>query len=242
MSSDSGIYRITNLVNNHSYVGSSRHLKRRRRDHFSTLRKHRHHSPRLQNAWNKYGEIAFEFVILELCDPPNLKEQEQHYIDLLGSYCAGYNSMPRASYQGDEIADRISNSLRGREFTAEHRANLSKANRERMLKDPRRFALAEFASHPGETNPFFGKHHSDETKKLLSLKNTGYVADSGLRKIRSNNARGERNSQYGKRFRYFTDGVTTRKIQAESAEDFLKGNPTFRSGMKRGYLKRLLTS
>ncbi len=238
---NSGVYRITNLVNNHSYVGSSRNLKRRRRDHFSTLRKNRHHSPRLQNAWNKYGEIAFEFVILEYCEPPTLKEREQYHIDLLGSYRVGYNSMPMASYQGDEITARISNSLKNREFTAEHRANLSKANRERMLKDPRRFALAAFASHPGETNPFFGKHHSEETKRLLALKNTGYVASGVLRKVRSDNSRGECNSQYGKRFRYFTDGITTRKIQVESADGFLKNNPTFQSGMKRGYLRRLLT-
>ena len=30
MDTNSGVYRITNLVNSHSYVGSSRNLKRRR--------------------------------------------------------------------------------------------------------------------------------------------------------------------------------------------------------------------
>ena len=174
--------------------------------------------------------------MLEHCEPLSLKEREQYYMDSLGAYCTGYNSMPKASYQGDEILARISGSLKGREFTAEHRTNLSVANRERMLKDPRRFALVEFASHPGETNPFFGKHHSDEVKRLISLKNKGHVASGDLRKIRADNAKGENNSQYGKRFKYVTDGIVTRKISADSISDFLKSNPTFAYGMvKRRY-------
>ena len=111
-------------------------------------------------------------------------------MDSLGAYCTGYNSMPKASYQGDEILARISGSLKGREFTAEHRTNLSVANRERMLKDPRRFALVEFASHPGETNPFFGKHHSDEVKRLISLKIKGTLPVATFEKLERITPRG----------------------------------------------------
>jgi len=60
-----GIYIIRNLVNNKIYIGSSVNIKRRFSQHKSTLRHNTHRNKHLQNAWNKYGEINFEFVILE---------------------------------------------------------------------------------------------------------------------------------------------------------------------------------
>jgi group I intron endonuclease len=37
----------------------------------------------MQRAWNKYGENAFEFVLLIGCSLDSLYEQEQKYIDQL---------------------------------------------------------------------------------------------------------------------------------------------------------------
>jgi group I intron endonuclease len=60
-----GIYKIINVVNNKFYVGSAVDLKRRKTRHFSELRNNRHSNGRLQNSWNKYGEQAFVFVVVE---------------------------------------------------------------------------------------------------------------------------------------------------------------------------------
>lgn len=59
------IYRITNMENNHYYIGSAESFARREWSHKYELRKGTHKNPRLQAAWNKYGEEMFVFEILE---------------------------------------------------------------------------------------------------------------------------------------------------------------------------------
>jgi len=61
----SGIYKIINVVNNKFYVGSAVDLRKRKTRHFCELRNNRHNNRHLQAAWNKYGEKAFTFVIVE---------------------------------------------------------------------------------------------------------------------------------------------------------------------------------
>lgn len=60
-----GIYKIINVVNNKFYVGSAVDLKRRKTRHFSELRNGKHSNRHLQAAWQKYGEQAFVFVVVE---------------------------------------------------------------------------------------------------------------------------------------------------------------------------------
>lgn len=59
------IYRITNMANNHYYIGSAESFARREWQHRYELRKGTHKNPRLQAAWNKYGEEMFVFEVLE---------------------------------------------------------------------------------------------------------------------------------------------------------------------------------
>ena len=60
-----GIYKIINTINNKFYVGSAVNFSRRKTRHFSELRRGKHNNRHLQAAWNKYGEQAFVFVIVE---------------------------------------------------------------------------------------------------------------------------------------------------------------------------------
>lgn len=79
-----GIYLIVNCVNGKFYVGSSsRNIERRKITHLHDLRKNQHHSPRLQNAWNKYGEQSFEFHCIEVVEPEKCIEREQYWLDKL---------------------------------------------------------------------------------------------------------------------------------------------------------------
>ena len=64
-----GIYKIINIINNKFYVGSAVDLKRRKTRHFSELRKGKHNNRHLQAAWQKYGEAAFIFVVVEELSP-----------------------------------------------------------------------------------------------------------------------------------------------------------------------------
>lgn len=79
---NSGIYKITNTVNDMCYIGSSKNIKFRLKIHRSLLRRNKHHNIHLQRAWNKYGEEAFKEEILELCPKKDRLSGEQYYINL----------------------------------------------------------------------------------------------------------------------------------------------------------------
>jgi group I intron endonuclease len=88
-----GIYQITNLISGKIYVGSaSRYLDPkpsgngfyyRWGGHLRDLNKNEHANKHLQYSWNKYGEDAFDFKILEFVDPDLCEAVEQTYLDAL---------------------------------------------------------------------------------------------------------------------------------------------------------------
>lgn len=81
----SGIYCIENVINHKTYIGSSKNIYQRLLKHFALLRHNKHQNPHLQNAWNKYGEEAFRWFVIEYCDNDSLIQKEQESIDLFGA-------------------------------------------------------------------------------------------------------------------------------------------------------------
>lgn len=80
----SGIYKITNLINGHMYIGASVNCQRRWQDHRSKS----HTSKRpddvrkiLYVAMRKYGLDNFSFEIIEECAQEDLNEREIYWID-----------------------------------------------------------------------------------------------------------------------------------------------------------------
>jgi group I intron endonuclease len=64
-----GVYIIQNIITGAVYVGSTSHdFRIRFKTHRKQLRDGRHDNPYLQNAWNKYGEDNFDFLIVEPLD------------------------------------------------------------------------------------------------------------------------------------------------------------------------------
>ena len=68
----SGIYTITNANNGKVYIGCTGRFERRWYEHKQALLLGSHCNVHLQYSWNKYGQDAFEFGILEYLD--NLEE------------------------------------------------------------------------------------------------------------------------------------------------------------------------
>ena len=87
------IYRITNIQTQKVYVGITEDYERRRKKHLKELRENVHHSPKLQRAWNYWGEENFEFS----CRSVEIKQYEDLYdleiaeIKKYNSYNDGYN-------------------------------------------------------------------------------------------------------------------------------------------------------
>lgn len=59
------IYRITNMANGKFYIGSAESFARREWQHKYALRRNEHKNPKLQAAWNLYGEEMFVFEVIE---------------------------------------------------------------------------------------------------------------------------------------------------------------------------------
>jgi group I intron endonuclease len=77
----SGIYQIRCIANDKIYIGSSVDLRNRWLQHRSSLRLGNHGNQHLQAAWDRYGEDAFEFTILEYVSKDDLLSVEQLWID-----------------------------------------------------------------------------------------------------------------------------------------------------------------
>lgn len=75
-----GIYTI--CCKDGVYIGQTTTLERRRKHHLHELRRGRHSSRALQDAWNTHGEASFTFALLEACAPDRLTEREQYWMDV----------------------------------------------------------------------------------------------------------------------------------------------------------------
>lgn len=87
------IYRITNIKTNKVYVGITEDYERRKKKHIKELKNHCHHSPKLQNAWDYWGEDNFEFTCrkVEINNYEDLYDLEIKEIEKYNSYKDGYN-------------------------------------------------------------------------------------------------------------------------------------------------------
>lgn len=76
----SGIYIIENIKTSKSYIGSSKSILKRWKQHVRMLQKNKHHSCKLQRSYNKNNEGNFQFRIILECPEEYLEELEQWYL------------------------------------------------------------------------------------------------------------------------------------------------------------------
>lgn len=165
-----GIYQITCLLTGKVYIGSAVNLYQRRHQHWSDLRLNRHRNPILQRAWNKYGEAAFAFAVVELVeDKTTLLQREQWHLDNRQAYdrSLGFNinrnATSRLGMKTDpEVVRRIADKLRGRHHTAEHKARIAALMQGRVITWGDKIAAAKR-----------GKPRDAATRAKLSAANTG---------------------------------------------------------------------
>ena len=170
------IYAIKNLNDMKVYVGSSKEYTRRETNHRYALNHDKHVNPHLQNAWNRDGEDAFTFSVLEIIDDQSLlRKREQWWINHLtpfGRY--GYNIRKdvndgrRGTTCPEEIRLKISNSMKGKERSEEYRRNI---------------ALAHIGK-PHPTPWMVGRCVSEESKEKNSLAHKGKRCGSSNNKAK----------------------------------------------------------
>lgn len=157
-----GIYKITNKVNGKVYIGQSRDIYERWEYHLYNINYERYQKILLYKAFKKYGVDAFSFEVVEECDEKELNDKEMYYIEKFNSYvgdplCNGYNMTIGGEGNNGAIRDE------------DWRRKISEANKGNIpwnkgLSYSCPTMKGVFAK---ENNPFYGHHHTEETKEKL---------------------------------------------------------------------------
>lgn len=87
-----GIYKITNTINNKSYIGQSCNIEERWKRH-----KYAKDNFAIHLAIQKYGIVNFSFSILEECSKEQLNDKEIYWIEYYNSIEDGYNMISGGS-------------------------------------------------------------------------------------------------------------------------------------------------
>jgi group I intron endonuclease len=147
---NSGIYKITNIINNKCYIGSAININKRWAVHRNSLLFNKHHSIYLQRVYNKYGITQLKYEVLLYCDKKDLLFYEQRAID---TYKPEYNLC------------KIAGSPAGRKASEETKAKMRAARKN--ISDETRAKLS--AAGKGRISPNKGKSPSKETREKLSI-------------------------------------------------------------------------
>ena len=169
------VYKITNTVNNKSYIGISVHEPTQGR-----IKKHLSGRGNrvIANAVKKYGKDAFTYEVLEA------NVFDEFLPDLEVAYIANFNTVAPHGYNlthgGDhkipceETLRRMSEAKKGKRgnpHSAETRMKLSKLKKGKGHSEATRMKLSKL--NKGEKNPNFGKPRPVETRRKISESNRG---------------------------------------------------------------------
>lgn len=183
------IYQIICTSTGKRYIGQTDNAQRRWWEHCSALRRDVHYSRYLQRAWNKYGENAFSFQVIEECQLDQLTQREQYWLDFYKPIApSGFNLNSRADMppmlgksHTDEARAKMSANAKGRKLSVEHRAKIS-AGLAGKKKSPesiaKRVAATKGRPYTAETLARMsaaqkGKKASPETRAKLSAIHKG---------------------------------------------------------------------
>lgn len=186
------VYRILNTETNKEYIGSTLNYIKRKKTHFYNLKNNKHHCIHLQRSYNKYGRDKFIFEILYEGD--DYKEIEYNMIN--ENYDNLYNVSKQVS-GGDlisyhpykeEISKKKSETAKRqyKDGTRDPKTNSRPGSKNGRWKggsvakhetckcgEWKQYSAKQCIScydKNGENNPFYGKEHTEETKKILSEK------------------------------------------------------------------------
>lgn len=161
------IYAIENKINHKKYIGMTNNFYKRKEHHLFLLRHNKHHSIKLQRAYNKYGEENFDFyVLLEVNEMKRLEIKEKEFIKKFDTYNNGYNcseggeklpnyTIPETTRQALIKRNKETKPMLGKHLSEKHKKQISKKN-------------------SGKGNGMYGKKLTSEQRKKISEKSKKY--------------------------------------------------------------------
>ena len=156
------VYKIICLTNNKVYIGfTSKKIDVRLKEHFKKA-KNNNTNNKFSNAILKYGHINFKIEsIFESDDKNTAFENEIYFIKFYNSTEKGYNTST-----GGECG---AVGATGRKLSEEHKEKIKNSNLNKVVSNETKALIS--ANHidvSGEKNPFYGKKHTEESKKKIS--------------------------------------------------------------------------
>jgi group I intron endonuclease len=191
-----GIYCIENKINHKKYVGKSRNIDKRIKDHIYNLRNNIEGCKVLQNAWNKYGKENFRIYNILLLPDINfiLCVFEILFIWILKSHVSvgGYNvsrggkSPMKGNKHSSESIEKIRRNSTGKHPTEETKEKIRQANIGKIVSQKTRKKISDkiksrtrevsretaekiSQSLLGENNPYFGRKRKNSSSKYFGV-------------------------------------------------------------------------
>lgn len=177
-----GIYRYTNLINGKRYIGQAINLEDRHNGHIYAVLNNRP-GQMIEYAMIKYGIENFRYEVLEYCSEDELNELEIYWIDY---YLTQHNRKDGRGYGynftkggGGYIPKNCKGHIPWNKglsgcYNEEQIKRISNGTKKGM-HEPEAWERY-INSRPdifGEKNPFYGKHHTEETKERIRNKQLG---------------------------------------------------------------------
>jgi hypothetical protein len=170
-----GVYKIINKIDNKFYIGSSIDIEQRWYKHKSLLRNNKHPNKHLQNAWNKYGEICFEFQIICLTEKEKLLLIEQKFI--IQTNCCNNKIGYNISYNtispnlGKKLSlqekQKISDSMKGKKHSQETKDKIGRANKNKKRTQEQKDCLSKIKKHNPSGAAVKGHKKTEEHKNKI---------------------------------------------------------------------------
>ncbi len=166
------IYVIENLINGKKYVGQTCNPKERERRH---LNGYETGCIALYNAVNKYGKKSFDFSLLEkVSSIEEANQREQYWIQHIGTMSPnGYNLRYGGEAGGKpspETIEKMRQARLGQKQSEETKRKRADSHRGRKNSPETIERMKQAAKNkPPEKCSMFGKRHSAETRRKMSI-------------------------------------------------------------------------
>jgi len=171
----SGVYKLTNKLNGRIYIGSAKEFKERWQTHAKRLKSGKHSNKFLQSDYNKCGDDAFVFEVVEVIEGPQenrlLVEQtyiDQHYDEQQQCYNLTRSVNKRGpkchSYNPEITAAKQKKNPNRHRWSEDEKKAISERLRGHIVSEETRQKLREKS---------LGKKHTEESKRKCSESNKG---------------------------------------------------------------------
>lgn len=204
----STVYKILSKIDGKIYIGRTVNYSKRINSHLSRLKRKVHENYHLQRAWDKYGKDNFLIEIIEsTLTKDEAIQRETYWINYYKAYddTFGYN-----------IVREDGNN--------------------RILSEKTRQLISEnHADFRGEKGPFYGRKHTEESKRLIGEAKKGekHPFYGKKRLEHSDNMRGSGNPFYGKGHSENTKTKISRAKTTFSSEKVSKALNLLKEGLSQ---------